>query len=252
MTKNKEKKTIVSEKKNITFENKYYNKIILAIYKRLLKEYSYQGWWPLIEKDAKTNRYISRYHPKNYDLPRTPEQQFEIIVGAILTQNTSWLQVEKALINLKEKNLLSPKSILNANEDSLKEAIRPAGYFNQKAERLKLISEWFINKKGLPSREELLSIKGIGKETADSILLYAYKQPSFVVDAYTRRLLFNLGLIQNIKEKYDTIKELFENSLPKDFKIFQEYHALIVAHAKQFYKGKGKSKEYFLKELFND
>ncbi len=223
--------------------------IILKIYERLLKEYGPQGWWPLIEESNKKNGdFILKYHPTDYKLPKTSMQQFEIIVGTILAQNTSWLQVEKALINLKKENLLSPKAILESDNARLKKAIRPAGYFNQKSERLKRISKWFLNKTGKPSREELLSKKGIGKETADSILLYAYKIPSFVVDVYTKRMLKNLKLISG-KEKYDKIKEFFEENLPKDFKIYQEYHALIVAHAKQFYKKNKERSNDFLKEL---
>ncbi len=232
---------------NCKTENNIKNNIILSIYQRLFKKYGPQGWWPLLDESSEKTLFC-RYHPKDYSIPKNNNQRFEIIVGSILTQNTSWLQVEKALINLKKANLLSPKAILNCNDSILKQAIRPAGYFNQKAERLKTIANWFLNKKGIPTREELLSIKGVGKETADSILLYAYKIPSFVVDAYTKRMLKNLNLIKS-EEKYDEIKELFEKNLPRDYKLYQEYHALIVEHAKRFYRRTNNNNKDFLKEF---
>ncbi|WP_269852106.1 endonuclease III domain-containing protein [Methanosarcina horonobensis] len=116
--------------------------------------------------------------------------------------------------------------------------MRPAGYYNQKAVRLKTLAEWFLELKSrTPEREELLSLKGVGPETADSILLYAFKQPSFVVDAYTRRIISNLGLADE-KTKYSEIKALFEENLPEDMIVYQEYHALLVEHAKRYYQKK--------------
>lgn len=135
-------------------------------------------------------------------------------------------------------NSLYPERILSCDIETLKEAIKPAGYYNQKAARLKILAEWFTNfKSQTPEREELLSLKGIGPETADSILLYAFKQPSFVVDAYTRRVVSNLGLVEE-KAKYSEIKALFEENLPEDLVIYQEYHALLVEHAKRYYQKK--------------
>lgn len=198
--------------------------MIRKLYKSLLKRYGKQGWWPL--------KGIG-YHPGDYSYPRTEEQRFEIICGSILTQNTSWRQVDKALDNLYAEGSITPGLILGLEE--LENLIRPAGYFNQKAERLRRMAEWFRSREGVPSRDELLSIKGIGKETADSILLYAYGIPSFVIDAYTRRILLNLGLIEE-KTKYDEIKGFFEANLKRDYKIYQEYHALFVEHAKNFYQ----------------
>ncbi|WP_410509845.1 endonuclease III domain-containing protein [Methanosarcina hadiensis] len=216
--------------------------VIQMIYGYLFDSYGPQGWWPLTElhdnggtNPTKTGS-IKGYHPGDYTYPHTEIQQFEIICGAMLTQNTNWQQVERALINLKRIDCLSPEGIIALDPEALKEAIRPAGYYNQKAIRLKTLSEWFMELKGRsPEREELLSLKGVGPETADSILLYAFKQPSFVVDAYTRRIVGNLGLADE-KAKYSEIKALFEKNLPEDLIIYQEYHALLVEHAKRYYQ----------------
>ena len=152
-------------------------------------------------------------------------------MGAILTQNTSWKNVEKAINSLKENNLSSPKKILDAPIDMLAETIKSSGYYNQKAKKLKKFAKFFLeNENKTPSRDSLLEIWGIGKETADSILLYAYKQPYFVIDNYTKRI-FNKFLNLNI-EPYDEWQNLFHKSLQKDYKIFNEFHALIVAEGK--------------------
>ena len=194
---------------------------LLSIYNSLLKKHGYQGWWPI----------NSRYHPKDYEHPYTQEEIFEISMGAILTQNTSWKNVEKAINSLKENNLSSPKKILDAPIDMLAETIKSSGYYNQKAKKLKKFAKFFLeNENKTPSRDSLLEIWGIGKETADSILLYAYKQPYFVIDNYTKRI-FNKFLNLNI-EPYDEWQNLFHKSLQKDYKIFNEFHALIVAEGK--------------------
>ncbi|MDD5086506.1 MAG: endonuclease III domain-containing protein [Candidatus Nanoarchaeia archaeon] len=208
---------------------------IKKIYNVFLEKYGPQGWWPLLDykgvNPTKTGS-VKGYHPGNYSYPKNENQRFEICIGAILTQNTSWPQVEKALINLKKLNAINPEKIKNMNINKLCSAIKSAGYFNQKAKKLKIFSEFYINLKGKkPTRDELLNIWGIGPETADSILLYAYKIPSFVVDAYTIRIFSAIGLIKK-DESYQSIKRLFENSLEKDFRLYQEYHALIVEHAK--------------------
>ena len=161
------------------------------IYKKLLQEYSAQNWWPTISNN----------------------QKFEIVIGAILTQNTSWKNVEKAILNLKKHNLISPKAIIKTPKTKLAELIRSSGYYNQKAERLKSISKFFIENKS-PAREQLLNIKGVGPETADSILLYAYQKPVFVIDSYTRRIFSRIGLCSK-DEPYDSLQKLFISSLPK-------------------------------------
>ncbi|MDD4498024.1 MAG: endonuclease III domain-containing protein [Methanosarcinaceae archaeon] len=225
-------------------KNRLLNPRVLLIYTWLLAAYGPQGWWPLTElhtnggKNPTKSGSVQGYHPGDYSYPRTRPQQFEIICGALLTQNTSWFQVEKALLNLKELNALSPEGLLFLDPESLKKAIQPAGYYKQKAERLGPLAAWFSTLgKRTPSREELLSLKGIGPETADSILLYAFGQPSFVVDTYTRRILINLGLTSE-RAKYEEIKTLFEENLPEKVDLYQEYHALLVEHAKRYYRKK--------------
>ncbi|MBN2881311.1 endonuclease III domain-containing protein [Candidatus Woesearchaeota archaeon] len=212
---------------------------VKQIYKVLLKKYGPQGWWPLLDvkgtNPTKTGS-IQGYHPNDYSYPKTKLQQWEIIVGALLTQNTSWPQVEKSLINLKKQNLLNYK-ITNNDLEKIKECIKPSGYFNQKSERLISLAQWYQELKHTPTRDELLSQKGIGPETADSILLYAFKELQFVIDSYTKRIMKNLELIPN-DAKYDEVKNLFESNFEKDFKLFQEYHALLVEHAKNYYTKK--------------
>ncbi len=188
------------------------------LFRTLLKVYGKQNWWPA----------------------QTP---FEVCVGAVLTQNTSWKNVESAIENLKKLNLLSPKAIIDVPIDKLRSAIKPAGFFNQKAVYLKNLSR-FITENGdfkrlseystRDLRKKLLSVKGIGRETADSILLYAFGKPSFVVDAYTKRLFSRLGFIED--SSYESVKLLVENSIKptdKNVYIYNELHALIVKHCKE-------------------
>jgi len=218
--------------------------MLKRIYDRLLEEYGEQGWWPLL-KDGEIC-----YHTKDYSFPRSEDERFEIICGALLTQNTNWKNVEMALINLKNNNLLSADTISKCNIDLLKECIKPAGYFNQKAERLRMLAEFFIGLEGVPSRDELLSLKGVGLETADSILLYGYSVPTFVVDAYTKRIVRRLGLVNS--DDYDEIKSFFKNNLDEDYKVYQEFHALLVEHAKRYYLGNKDGNEDFLEGLIKD
>ena len=229
---------------NPSSEKKAVRPVIRKIYDCLLASYGPQGWWPLSElheasgKNPTKTGSVQGYHPADYTYPQSRGQQFEIICGALLTQNTSWIQVEKALLNLKQLNALSPEAVFSLDPEILKEAIKPAGYYNQKAMRLKSLAGWFLELGGrTPAREELLSLKGVGPETADSILLYAFKQHSFVVDAYTKRIVTNLGLADE-KASYNEIKALFEENLPEDLAVYQEYHALLVEHAKRYYQKK--------------
>ncbi|HOM31892.1 MAG TPA: endonuclease III domain-containing protein, partial [Acetomicrobium flavidum] len=204
------------------------NAKVMAIYEALLKHYGPQGWWPV----------AGSYHPGDYGVPKNEEEAFEIIAGAVLTQNTAWTSVERALENLRRIEALNPCKILALSLDVLKSAIRPAGFFNQKAIYLREIALLFAGLKGrTPSRKELMSVKGVGNETADSILLYAYKRPEFVIDAYTKRIATALGLAER-GAGYIELKDLFESNLPRDVAIYQEYHALLVEHAKRFYSGK--------------
>ncbi|MEM2947940.1 MAG: hypothetical protein QXG02_00225 [Candidatus Anstonellales archaeon] len=183
------------------------------IFHSLLKKYGPQKWWP-----AKT--------------------QYEVIVGAVLTQNCAWKNVEKAIKNLKKARMLSPKNILALRLAELKKLIKPAGFYNQKAKRLKLITKKYLElKPKLHSltteelRKELLSVNGIGNETADSILLYAFNRPVFVIDAYTKRFCEHFNLFKG--KTYHDYQQFFERSLPRNTYIFNEYHALIVRWAKE-------------------
>ena len=209
-----------------------------TIYEILQTEFKNLSWWP---KDK-------RYHERNGSDPR-----FEVIVGAILTQNTAWSNVEKALENLKSKNMLDIKKILEVDIKNLQKMVKPSGFFNQKAERLKNISRHlhenynadlnsFFKKDMYSLREELLLLNGIGPETADSILLYAGNMPIFVVDAYTKRLCERLPLNTNIS--YDEIQKFFEDELRKKYskqdltQVYNELHAQIVILAKNYCKTK--------------
>jgi endonuclease-3 related protein len=177
------------------------------------------------------------YHPGGFSFPRTPAQRFEIAVGAVLTQNTSWGNVQKALAALfSASEVPVPRDLLDCSVERLAGLVRSSGYHNQKARTLLVLSEFFqapasLRASSPPARDALLSLRGIGEETADSILLYAFGQPVFVVDAYTRRLLQRIGLIGG-RERYQEIQALFHEALPQDHELFNEYHALIVAHAK--------------------
>jgi len=176
--------------------------------------------------------------------------RFEIIVGAILTQNTSWKNVERAMVNLRKAKLLSPAAIRAVSPSTLAEHLRPSGYFRQKTKTLKsFVAFLFKRHEGslgrlfaTPSaalRQQLLALHGIGPETADSILLYAGKHPIFVVDAYARRILERHALIPreaqvNSRRSYEQVRSLFESQLPRDSQLFNEFHALIVYTGKHF------------------
>ena len=198
---------------------------LTEIYRLLYDEFGPQKWWP-------------------------GETRFEIITGAILTQNTNWANVEKAIKNLKSADCLTPEKIHHLDVSQLAQLIRPAGYFNIKAKRLKNFVNWLFDNyngelAGLESidtgrlRGELLTIKGVGRETADSILLYAFDRPIFVIDAYTARVIFRHELIAPDAD-YEQLKELFESSLPADTRLFNEYHALLVRVGKVFCRPKAR------------
>ena len=225
---------------------------IYRLYLSLLEKYGVQGWWPLISEGPE---YDAVYRPGDYHFPKKRDEVFEICLGAILGQNTTFTSVVKALGNLKALNALSPEGFKALDENTLKTAIRPAGYFNQKARYSLAFLDFFTALKGkVPTRKALLSVVGVGEETADSMLLYAYGQPEFVVDAYTKRILFALGFIEE-KAKYHSVKMLMQEALdgviPKEerVKVYQEYHALLVAHAKVHYSKKPYGKACDLKEI---
>jgi endonuclease-3 related protein len=187
-----------------------------ALYQALYSGYGAQHWWPA-------------------------DSPFEVMVGAVLTQNTAWRNVERAIANLRARDKLDAQAIVRARHDHLAGWLRPSGYFNIKARRLKNFCQWYLDAgacHGLQQRETaelraaLLAINGIGPETADDILLYAFGRPVFVIDAYTRRLLSRLGLCSGA-ESYDALRLSIERELGPDVALYNEYHALIVRHAKQ-------------------
>jgi endonuclease III related protein len=176
------------------------------------------------------------------------EDPFEVVIGAILTQNTNWGNVEKAVTRLKATGQLSPRALHQIPIEQLAELIRPAGYYNIKAERVKaflhfLYDEYNGNLQQMfaeetwPLRDKLLGVKGIGEETADSILLYAGYKPVFVVDLYTRRLLSRHG-IAGENARYDEVQKLFMDHLPSDVRFYNQYHALLVYTGKHFCRKK--------------
>ena len=227
---------------------------LIKIYQKLYDLYGPQGWWPLINHDGsnptKTGS-LRGYHPENYELPEKDDEIYEIILGAILTQNTTWTSAEQALNNLNDLKAIKPEKLLELSDETLKAAIRCAGFLNQKARYLREVTRFFISLEGrAPRRKEILAVKGVGNETADSILLYAYKKPEFVVDAYTKRIFSHLGLIPE-KAGYMEVKELFESNLPEEVPIYQEYHALIVEHAKRYYQKKPYGVDDPLRDLIN-
>jgi endonuclease-3 related protein len=190
-------------------------------------------------------RYFQTLHaalgPQHWWPARTP---FEVVVGAILTQNTSWTNVERAIANLRRERLLSPGALERVTRARLARLIRSSGYFRQKAKKLKSFVQFLRHEYGgslrrmfaTPTaelREKLLAVHGIGPETADSILLYAAKHPVFVVDAYTRRILARHDLV-SVKASYEEVRTLFEQSLPRDAQLFNEFHALLVVTGKSW------------------
>jgi endonuclease-3 related protein len=199
---------------------------ILTIYDLLLKAFGEQGWWPRF--DLKENKFV---YDKDFKNSKPSEEEaFIISISAILAQNTNWKNVEKAIIHLNKEKLLSKNALKEINIEKLSELIKPSGYFNQKAKKIKeFLKEPFFQKEDI-TREKLLKIWGIGEETADSILLYSYNHPIFVIDAYTKRIFKRIGF----KEKsYKEFQDLFQSSLLEDYKLFNEYHALLVELAKR-------------------
>jgi len=185
------------------------------VYRRLLKAYGPQHWWP-------------------------GDSRFEIMVGAVLTQNTAWTNVERASANLRRAGLLDARAIATAESPLLADLIRPVGYFNVKARRLQNLCRFVLEGGGESAlarqpteelRRRVLGVNGVGPETADDILLYAFGRPVFVIDAYTRRILQRLGLVDG-GEGYEDLRARLESALEPDAALFNEYHALIVHHAK--------------------
>jgi len=183
-----------------------------AVYRQLLEHFGPRHWWPA-------------------------EHWFEVMVGAVLTQNTAWVNVEKALDSLRLQGLLAPQALLAHPPEDLARAIRSAGYYNLKSKRLRNLTEALLADGGCGGwaametpalRERLLSINGVGEETADSILLYVFQRPVFVIDTYTRRIFSRLAYVRG-DERYRLLAERFEQALGPDQAVYNEYHALIVA-----------------------
>ena len=189
------------------------------VYKILSSHYGPQHWWP-------------------------GDSPFEVMVGAILTQNTAWTNVERAIDNLKSRACLTPQTILELPLPALAECLKPSGYFNVKAQRLRNFCQWYVENgeykilsrwDTATLRQQLLTVNGVGAETADDILLYAFDRPVFVIDAYTRRLFSRLSLVK-IELSYEALRHQFETALKTNAALFNEYHALIVHHAKHVCK----------------
>lgn len=190
--------------------------IFQKVYSELYEHYGPQFWWP-------------------------GDSDLEVVVGALLTQNTNWQNVEKAINQLKKNDLLELEKLIVLDENILAELIRPSGYYNMKAKRLKGLLGFIKQNGGLDElkgiettllRQMLLNVEGIGPETADSIILYALGKPIFVVDAYTKRIFSRLELTDQ-RAGYDEVQRLFHENLPQEKDLFKEYHALIVRHAKE-------------------
>lgn len=188
---------------------------LLLVFDDLLGRYGPRGWWPA-------------------------QSPFEVMIGAVLTQNTTWTNVERAIERLRGIVTLEPGAILALSHDALADALRPAGYFNVKAIRLQSLCQWLLDQGGIEKLKEretgalralILAVHGVGPETADDILLYAFARPVFVIDAYTRRLFSRLGWIGG-REPYEVLRAQVEQALPADSDLYNEYHALIVEHAK--------------------
>jgi len=206
-------------------KNKSKKRILTDIFDALYQSFGPRHWWP-------------------------GGSAFEVAVGAILTQNTNWGNVEKAIANIKEQKALNANALYKMPHKQLASLIRPAGYFNVKAKRLKSFLDFLCNdyrgsmqrmKKidTSPLRKRLLSVHGIGPETADSILLYALGKPVFVIDAYTRRVMSRHGLVSE-RVSYHELQEIFHKHLPRDVQLFNEYHALFVMAGKYYCKPKPK------------
>jgi endonuclease III related protein len=203
------------------------------LYRSLQAAYGPQGWWPLPSRCGRPGFDDRGYHPGDFTEPRDDAGRFEVALGAVLTQNTAWVNAERALIALVRAGVLLPTDVPGCGQRRLAALVRPSGSYNVKARKLVGLASFFAER-GLDraaDRADLLGVWGVGPETADSILLYAFRHPVFVVDAYTRRLLARLGAIEG-REPYGEVQDLFHRALAPDPDLFNEFHALIVRHGK--------------------
>lgn len=209
-------------------------KALLRIYHLLRRRFGHRGWWP-------------------------GETRFEVMIGAILTQNTNWGNVEKAIGEMKRRGMMEPWGLAEADVRAVEKAVRSSGYFRQKAARVRDFAKYLVKNYGgdldllfakrLPGlREELLSLNGIGPETADSILLYAGGKPVFVVDAYTKRSFARIGLLGK-DAKYYEVQGFFEGNLPRDVELYKDFHAQVVELGKEYCRPKPRCAECPLKEV---
>ena len=224
---------------------------IYQIYQILDEKYCVKNWWKLVTPLENWQKNINNIFSKLNE-----KQRVEICLTCILGQNTTHKSAIKALDNLQKNNALGIEEIKNMPIETLKNCIKPAGYFNKKTKYLLEFIDFYEKLNGkIPKREELLAIKGVGEESADSILLYAFNQPEFKIDAYTKRILEHLEIISSTA-KYKDMKNLMQKSLEniiqnkeKRVEIFQKYHALIVEHAKIFYSKKPYGADCMLKKI---
>lgn len=218
------------------------------IYGLLVDNYGAQGWWPVTPEGM--------VYPEYSGGPKNQKQIFEVMFGAILAQNTSWKNVEKAISELNKKTLFDVDKILAISQDELAQVIRSSGYYNQKARKLKYLCSFLkenplneLNKCSLGIlKEKLLAVSGIGKETADSIMLYSLGMPIFIIDAYSVRIFSRIGLCSK-KVTYDGLQCMIEQNLDKDAQVFNEYHALLVEHAKRYCRKKPECETCILKSV---
>ncbi len=218
---------------------------VKEVYDFLYGLYGSRGWWPVTPVSCRGDAM-----PVYGLAAKSEKQRLEIILGAILAQNTSWKNAEMAVCELNKRGMINLKKLKLAKCREIADAVRSSGYYNQKAERIKLVADFLwknpireLDRKETGELRELfLGIRGIGPETADSILLYAFKRPVFVVDAYTLRMFSNLGIIDE-RSSYDEVQRVFMLSLDKDSKVFNEFHALIVEHGKRHYSKKPYGKD---------
>jgi endonuclease-3 related protein len=206
---------------------------LMIIYSRLNKRFGFLNWWPA-------------------------DSKFEIIIGAILTQQASWKNVEKAIFNMKKEHILDIDAVYGVKTEVLENIIKPSGFYKQKAKRIKAFVEHVKNQHGTLEnmlvqnsnklRKELLSLNGIGKETADSIMLYAAGKPIFVIDAYTKRIMKRIYKIEKEMD-YDSLQDSITSKIPKNIKLYKDFHAQFVELGKNYCKSTPKCTECPIKTL---
>jgi endonuclease-3 related protein len=208
--------------------------LLRSLYDELLVAYGPQGWWPLPSRSGHRGFDGRGYHPGDLAPPRNRADRFEVALGAVLTQNTAWMNAERALRTLLDAGVRLPADVARLRIRTVARLVRTSGSYNVKAHKLACLASFF-DEHGFahaPDRDELLAVWGVGPETADSILLYGFGEPVFVVDAYTRRLLERLGVTEGT-EPYGDVQDRFHRAIGRDAAVFNEYHAVIVRHAKE-------------------